>query len=183
MKITETRIKLVDNRNDRLKAFCSVTFDDDFVVRDLKIIEGTSGYFVAMPSRKLTDHCPSCGNKNHLRAKYCNECGKRLKDNRDTHVDRRSTKLHADIAHPVNTEMRHYIQNAVTDAFQAELEHAESPDYRPLSMDDLEDYDSPKPTEAADSKPAPPSETPPIESEESENPPVKNQHGFGEGIL
>ena len=69
--ITEVRIKLMDegnNDNERLQAFCSVTFDDAYVVRDLKIIEGTKGSFVAMPSRKLTDRCQSCGSKNHLRA-------------------------------------------------------------------------------------------------------------------
>ena len=60
MVITEVRIKLMEdnNENERLQAFCSVTFDDAFVVRDLKIIEGTKGSFVAMPSRKLTDRCP-----------------------------------------------------------------------------------------------------------------------------
>ena len=70
MVITEVRIKLMDdnNENERLQAFCSVTFDDAYVVRDLKIIEGTKGSFVAMPSRKLTDRCPGCGCKNHLRA-------------------------------------------------------------------------------------------------------------------
>ena len=59
MVITEVRIKLMEdnNENERLQAFCSVTFDDAFVIRDLKIIEGTKGSFVAMPSRKLTDRC------------------------------------------------------------------------------------------------------------------------------
>ena len=76
MVITEVRIKLMDDssENERLQAFCSVTFDDAYVVRDLKIIEGTEGSFVAMPSRKLTDRCPGCGSKNHLRARYCNSC-------------------------------------------------------------------------------------------------------------
>ena len=75
MVITEVRIKLMEDNNERLQAFCSVTFDDAFVVRDLKIIEGTKGSFVAMPSRKLTDRCSSCGCKNHLRARFCNQCG------------------------------------------------------------------------------------------------------------
>ena len=39
VKITEIRIKLMDEPGERLKAFCSITFDDSFVVRDLKIIE------------------------------------------------------------------------------------------------------------------------------------------------
>ena len=82
MEITEVRIKLMEDSDDRLQAFCSITIDDCFVIRDLKIIEGTSGPFVAMPSRKLTSHCPHCGTKNHLRSGYCNSCGGRLKEDR-----------------------------------------------------------------------------------------------------
>ena len=86
MVITEVRIKLMEdsNENERLQAFCSVTFDNAFVVRDLKIIEGTKGSFVAMPSRKLTDRCPGCGCKNHLRARFCNQCGSKLDEDRAT---------------------------------------------------------------------------------------------------
>ena len=72
MEITEVRVKLMGNSEDRLQAFCSITFDDCFVVRDLKVIEGTHGPFVAMPSRKLTFHCKKCGFKNHLRSSFCN---------------------------------------------------------------------------------------------------------------
>ena len=85
MQITEVRIKLMDessqNGNERLHAFGSITFDDMFVVRDLKIIEGTKGLFVAMPSRKLTDRC-RCGTKNSLRSRYCMNCGCQLDENR-----------------------------------------------------------------------------------------------------
>ena len=79
MEITEVRVKLMDEGGERLQAFCSITLDDAFVVRDLKIIEGATGPFVAMPSRKLTAHCPQCGCKNHLRAAFCNQCGGRRK--------------------------------------------------------------------------------------------------------
>ena len=82
MQISEVRVKLIENKDDRLKAFCSVTMDNEFVVRDIKIIEGTNGYFVAMPSRKMSDHCEKCGGKNHLRAKYCNNCGAALPEDR-----------------------------------------------------------------------------------------------------
>ena len=70
MEITEVRVKLMEDTDDRLQGFCSITFDDCFVVRDLKIIEGTNGPFVAMPSRKLTAHCPKCGCKNHMRSGF-----------------------------------------------------------------------------------------------------------------
>ena len=53
MKITEIRIHLMGE--DRLKAFASVTFDDSFVVRNMKVVEGTKGVFLCMPSRKLPD--------------------------------------------------------------------------------------------------------------------------------
>ncbi len=53
MQITEIRISL---RNDnKLKAFASITLDNCFVIRGLKIIEGAKGVFVAMPSRKRPD--------------------------------------------------------------------------------------------------------------------------------
>lgn len=53
MEITEVRVTLRDE--PRLKAFVNVTFDDDFVVRGMKVIEGRKGLFVAMPSRKAKD--------------------------------------------------------------------------------------------------------------------------------
>lgn len=53
MKITEVKVFPVNE--DRLKAYVAVTFDDCFVVRDLKVIQGTNGLFVAMPSKKRKD--------------------------------------------------------------------------------------------------------------------------------
>src|SRR4030066_1228480 len=101
MEISEVRVKLVNNKDDRLKAFCSITMDNEFVVRDIKVIEGASGVFVAMPSRKMSDHCEKCGGNNHLRAKYCNNCGTALKDNRARKDFKGRMKLYADIAHPI----------------------------------------------------------------------------------
>lgn len=54
MKITDIRIRMLEP-NNKMKAIVSVTFDDVFVVHDIKIIEGTNGLFVAMPSRKGSD--------------------------------------------------------------------------------------------------------------------------------
>lgn len=53
MKITEVKVFPVNE--ERLKAYVSITIDDCFVVRDLKVIQGTSGLFVAMPSKKRKD--------------------------------------------------------------------------------------------------------------------------------
>ena len=95
MEITEVRIKLTSGKNEKLRAFCSITIDNDFVIRDLKVIEGAKGAFVAMPSRKLMARCPSCGGKNHYRAPYCNDCGGRLSPEKLSLDGRR--KLHADL--------------------------------------------------------------------------------------
>jgi stage V sporulation protein G len=127
--ITEVRIKLMEDNNERLLAFCSITFDDMFVVRDLKIIEGTKGSFVAMPSRKLTDRCPQCGSKNHLRARYCNQCGHKLNEDRATRDADGRAKLHADIAHPINSACREVIQTAILKAYHDERERAKQPGY------------------------------------------------------
>lgn len=129
MQITEIRIKLMDDPHDRLQAFCSITFDGSFVVRDLKIIQGTKGSFVAMPSRKLTDRCPRCQSKNHLRAQYCSECGLRLDGDRAVKDNDGRAKLYADIAHPINSRCREMIQQRVLEEYELELVRAQQPGY------------------------------------------------------
>lgn len=54
MKITDVRLRKISD-DGKMKAIVSVTFDDEFVVHDIKIIEGQNGLFVAMPSRKMAD--------------------------------------------------------------------------------------------------------------------------------
>jgi stage V sporulation protein G len=142
MEISEVRVKMVANKDDRLKGFCSMTLDDEFVIRDIKVIEGTGGLFVAMPSRKMSDHCSKCGGKNHLRAKFCNNCGAALQENRAREDAKGRIKLHADIAHPINAECRHKIQDAVVKAFEDEMQKAEEPGYKPVDLD-VPDYDVP----------------------------------------
>jgi stage V sporulation protein G len=129
VEITEVRIKLMDDPQERLQAFCSITFDSCFVIRDLKIIEGAKGSFVAMPSRKLTDHCPQCNTKNHLRALFCNQCGAKLQEDRACKDDDGRAKLYADIAHPINSRCREMIQTCVLDAFAEEMIRAKEPNY------------------------------------------------------
>lgn len=146
MEITEVRIKLMDESSERLQAFCSITFDDSFVVRDLKIIEGANGPFVAMPSRKLTSHCPECSTKNHLRAAYCNQCGLRLKDDRAIKDAEGRAKLYADIAHPINTACREMIQERVIEEFRMEQDRALEPGYISRYEDfdvDIDTFDPP----------------------------------------
>jgi len=54
MDITDVRMRTMDN-GGRMKAVASVTFDDEFVVHDIKIVEGEKGFFVAMPSKRVGD--------------------------------------------------------------------------------------------------------------------------------
>ncbi|HBE72573.1 MAG TPA: septation protein spoVG [candidate division Zixibacteria bacterium] len=55
MQITEVRVSLRQAGSDKLLAFANVTFDNAFAVRGIKIIQGTNGPFIAMPSRKMAD--------------------------------------------------------------------------------------------------------------------------------
>jgi stage V sporulation protein G len=138
MEVTEVKVKLVDIKTERLKAFCTITLDGEFVVRDIKVIEGGTGPFVAMPSRKLAEKCPRCGTKNHLRSKHCNECGSALPESRVPKDSAGRIKLHADIAHPINPQCRQRIQDAVLQAYFQEIEHSKSPEYVPPNLDDFE---------------------------------------------
>jgi stage V sporulation protein G len=140
VEITEVRIKLMENRRDKLQAFCSITLDDDFVIRDLKIIEGARGAFVAMPSRKLTDRCPRCGGKNHLRAAFCNDCGAALAPNRAGKDLRGRARLHADVAHPVHAGCRERLQNKILEEFRRELGRSQQPGYVPQELHPLPDF-------------------------------------------
>ncbi|HAJ32052.1 MAG TPA: stage V sporulation protein G [Candidatus Atribacteria bacterium] len=85
MEITDVRLRKIETEG-KLRAYVSITFDDSFVVHDLRVIDGNKGMFVAMPSKRLP--------------------------NGD----------HKDIAHPINTEIREKIQNAVLEVYNRELE-------------------------------------------------------------
>jgi len=83
MEITDIRIKKVQGEN-KLKAYASVTFDNSFVIHNIKVIQGSNGPFIAMPSRKT----------------------------RNGEVK--------DIAHPINSQFREKMQNAILEAYQSE---------------------------------------------------------------
>ena len=55
MTISDVRVRLVKKDDSKLKAVASVTFDDCFVVHDIKVISGNEGYFIAMPSKKTNE--------------------------------------------------------------------------------------------------------------------------------
>lgn len=86
MKITEVKVYPVQD-SGRLKAYATMVFDDAFIIRDLKIIEGDNGLFVSMPSRRRKD-------------------GFR------------------DIVHPLNSETRQTVEEAIIEEFKKSAEAA-----------------------------------------------------------
>ena len=125
MEITEIRIFPRESHDRKLKAYATITIDNSFVVRNVKVIEGNKGLFVAMPSRKLKEECPKCRYKNAIRSKFCNQCGASLplletKSAEPSEGARRQSG-HRDIAHPITAECREYIQKKVLDAYAKEI--------------------------------------------------------------
>jgi stage V sporulation protein G len=171
LDITEVRIKLSDDPSERLRAYCSITFDHCFVIRDLKIIDGTNGPFVAMPSRKLAAHCPRCRTKNHLRALFCNQCGGKLPTDRIIKDDDGRAKLYADIAHPINQACREQIQEKVIAEYILEQERAKLPGY--VSRYDDVDYDD-EATNVVRQRPGAPHYPIKAPAEAATNPPQKS---------
>lgn len=80
MEITDIRVRKV-RAEGKLKAYVTVTFDDAFVVHNVKVIEGENGIFIAMPSRKTR------------------------------------TGEYKDVAHPINTDFRTFMQTRIVDAY------------------------------------------------------------------
>ena len=123
MEITEVRIVLKDSQDKKLKSYATVTFDNVFVVRNIKVIEGATGLFIAMPSRKVKHPCPKCAFKNELRSKYCNQCAAPLPVEA---IPQRSEEIpvsqaeHKDIAHPITQSFRENLQKKVLEAYTQE---------------------------------------------------------------
>ena len=102
MEITNVGISL-KNTEGTLRAYATVTFDDEFVVKDIKVIDGKNGLFIAMPSKPL---------KNRRSEEVAEE---------EYSEDRRN--LHKDIAHPINAAAREKIQTAILAKYEEELKN------------------------------------------------------------
>lgn len=89
MKITDVRIRKVA-KEGKMKAVVSITIDDEFVVHDIKVIEGEKGLFIAMPSRKASD------------GEY------------------------RDIAHPINSSTRDFIQSMILTKYEEAVAETET---------------------------------------------------------
>jgi stage V sporulation protein G len=126
MEITEVRVILKDSPDKKLKAYATITFDNVFVVRNIKVIEGATGLFIAMPSRKVKHACSKCGFKNELRSKYCNQCAQALPIEVNTPSLQgaqdagASQAEHKDIAHPITQAFREHLQQKVLEAYEQE---------------------------------------------------------------
>ena len=131
MEINEIRVFLKEGQDRKLKAYATLTFDKAFVVRNVKVIEGTKGLFVAMPSRRMKESCPKCNFKNAVRSKYCNQCGSALpqyvepKPVTPADSSQRQSE-HRDIAHPITSDFREYIQKKVLAAYEEEKKAPQS---------------------------------------------------------
>jgi stage V sporulation protein G len=129
MEITEVRIFLKEGSDKKLKAYATITIDNAFVVRNVKVIEGNKGLFVAMPSRKIKESCPKCGFKNTVRSKFCNQCGGALPppaERTGMSGEEARQSEHKDIAHPISLECREYIQKKVLEAYEQEKKNQAS---------------------------------------------------------
>ena len=127
MEITEVKVFMRNSKEGKLRAYASITLDNCFIVRDLKVIDGKKGLFVAMPSRKLRQACSKCGHPNVIGSKFCNDCGSAI-----VSVPRRETvyrergegearqETHRDIAHPISVETRDYVQKKVMEVYEKE---------------------------------------------------------------
>ncbi len=115
-KVTFDKLRIASTTS-HLQALCSIIIDECLAIHGLKIIEGPQRSFVAMPTCELTDKCPNCHGKNRLRARYCNDCGGRLNENRaHTQPDGRQ-HLFSDVLHPINRQGRAMVEEPILEAF------------------------------------------------------------------
>lgn len=115
-----------DGPSSRLLAYCSVVFDNSLVVHDIKIINGSRGLMITMPSRKLVDSCPRCRARNHLRSRYCNWCGlkhdpDRTRPNQTAEEEGKRVQYYIDTTHPISSSFRAVIEQAVYAAYEEHL--------------------------------------------------------------
>lgn len=125
VEITDVQVNLCGGLEDRLRAYCAVVFDNSFVVHNVRVIEKSDGLLVAMPSRKLTSKCPVCQFKNPIDGSFCGNCGTRVNDNGAIKNLQRDTKIHFDVAHPINPHCRQMIETAVMKAYKQAAQEAE----------------------------------------------------------
>jgi len=121
MEITEIRVFPKEGQDKKLKAYTTVTFDNAFVVRNIKVIQGSSGLFIAMPSRKMKHLCSQCHFKNEAGSKFCNHCGASIESESQQTGFSDAKAEHRDIAHPITQQFREYLQTKILEAYEQEI--------------------------------------------------------------
>jgi len=127
VEVTHVQVTLANERPSNLLAFCSVTLDNQLVLHDLRVIRTPQRTIVAMPSRKIKTRCPFCRERNAIRARFCNECGRLLPVTRGFRDSSGRTRMEVDVAHPITSAMRVQIERAVLDAYLREQDNSSRP--------------------------------------------------------
>lgn len=122
MKVTDVKVRIRPGAG-AVKATASITLDDCFAVHGLRVIEGKSGFHVAMPSERKRVPCPKCSRRNEVGSRYCHFCGSAL-------PEAKGGPEHRDVAHPINQQTRDAIESAVIQAYRTALASAESVERR-----------------------------------------------------
>lgn len=191
MQVTEVKVKVVPlgaghRGAHKLRAFATITFDNAFVVKDIRIIQGSRGMIVAMPAKKLTVRCPKCSFKNPLRARFCCDCGVRMRAG----LPRRSPEtgrpvLQVDIAHPINPEARKMIEEKILQAYQNEFDkvrHGIAQQVgEPVGDEEFEDLDEPALVEPVSEAPASSPPQPPMAGVEPTAPEAPGKESGSDG--
>ena len=116
-QITDVKISLNSDERGKLKAIATMTLDNVFVVKDIKVIDGKRGLFVAMPCSQVTEKCPRCRVKNPINSRYCTNCGKAFPNNKKISFNSRRED-YRDIAHPICKDCRDYIESVILGAYK-----------------------------------------------------------------
>lgn len=127
MKVTSVEIKPAFENDGALLAFVGLTLDNELALHDLRLIERRPGRPVlSMPSRKRTERCSRCSEKNVFSARFCVQCGLRLPVRKfDPGIER-----YIDIAFPISQEFREHMTKEVIEEFLKTIDPNEAQKYK-----------------------------------------------------
>ncbi|WP_457912652.1 SpoVG family protein [Candidatus Phytoplasma sacchari] len=124
--VTSVRIKKKYKSTNRLKGIASITFDNSFAVRNIKIIQGDEGIFIAMPSvPKFPKEDDDGINDNIKKIKKNYPNNKKNADSEVTDNNDEDSPEFLDIAHPINSEVRNKIESVIKKYFEEMIKRSE----------------------------------------------------------
>jgi stage V sporulation protein G len=149
MEITDIQINLAYFQKSKIRAFCSVFFDNEFVVHEVKIIEeplsakaslrpdfrdrqtqaGLSAcsaqavrrLHISMPNKKITMHCVKCAEKNPINANFCSKCGVKLTWYGIAREKNTHSEIYTDIVQVISGKLTRLIRKKILTAYQDKL--------------------------------------------------------------